>query len=684
MPTMPSLSSLPPPPPGKNGWPWTIETPSCVPAPGMSVPKISIVTPSYNQGCFLEETIRSVLLQGYPHLEYVVMDGGSTDESAGILKKYSPWLTHWRSEKDAGQANAINKGLRIVSGDILAYINSDDWYHPGAFQTVAARFHDHPEERWWVGRVDNRLGDSSEAKWSGATSLPRLLGRRETIYQPGTFWHREAGSSAGFFDETLHLAFDHEYFVRMLATGFSPVNLEAPIANFRLHSSSKTSNLQHAAIRELKEIARRYRQLLNPGQWRETRRFLKIFEADYLIDNAYALMQRGKRAEAIGYLLSRAGLWPCLQSKRAYAGALARGIAGMRPPAWYGEKNATPVPMVRTTKPAARMRVLFDRILKSIRWRVDRAGVWLNGCLARCGPRVFIMAHWPWPMRKPFERSRLRIISFGGGMGDELMCVPIFAEIKRKNPRCKITFVSRHPDLFQGNPDIDSIERWNRAATRDLCVLRYQHAIPPPRPLITLMAEWLGLEMNATRLLPPRVQVEEPFRREIAAIPRPRLVIQPLTSRWTPNKSWPLPDWIELIRLLVAEFDVIEAGTESAFPELDFGPRFHSFAGRTDLQAFAWLISQADAFVGPVSSGMHLANAFRIPSVIIFGGYESPAGFLYEGMEALFTPVECAPCWLNEPCPYGLKCMKAIRPADVLAAIHRTLPGASANQPVTL
>ena len=97
---------------------------------GRSWPKISIVTPSYNQGEFLEETIRAVLLQNYPNLEYFIMDGGSTDNSVEIIKTYKPWLTYWVSEKDKGQADAINKGFERVTGDILAWLNSDDTYEP--------------------------------------------------------------------------------------------------------------------------------------------------------------------------------------------------------------------------------------------------------------------------------------------------------------------------------------------------------------------------------------------------------------------------------------------------------------------------------------------------------------------------------------------------------------------------
>ena len=123
----PKLHELPPPPRGRNGWPWTEEsTPLEKLSDGGQYPRISIVTPSFNQGTFIEETIRSVLLQGYPDIEYFVLDGGSTDNSVDIIKKYSRWIQFWVSEPDGGQSAAINRGLRMGSGFCATWINSDD------------------------------------------------------------------------------------------------------------------------------------------------------------------------------------------------------------------------------------------------------------------------------------------------------------------------------------------------------------------------------------------------------------------------------------------------------------------------------------------------------------------------------------------------------------------------------
>src|SRR5262245_4883167 len=170
----PTLFDLPPPPAGKTGWPWTVETP---PLPAQRPhdtpwPRISIVTPSYNQCEFIEETLRSVLLQGYPDLEYIVIDGGSTDGAVDIIRKYAPWLTHWVSEPDRGQAHAINKGFDFASGLVLNWLNSDDVFAPEALGHVGELF----ATEWCcdtlAGFSEIRSEDGNRSLWK-IESLPR-------------------------------------------------------------------------------------------------------------------------------------------------------------------------------------------------------------------------------------------------------------------------------------------------------------------------------------------------------------------------------------------------------------------------------------------------------------------------------------------------------------------------------
>ena len=141
----PTLSESPPLSPGKTGWPWAeknLQLPDTMPG-GSPWPRISIVTPSCNQGRFLEETIRSVLLQGYPNLEYVIIDGGSSDGSVDIIRKYESQLAYWDSRPDSGMYYAINEGFAHSTGDIMAWLNSDDMYTPWSLRVVGEIFEQH-------------------------------------------------------------------------------------------------------------------------------------------------------------------------------------------------------------------------------------------------------------------------------------------------------------------------------------------------------------------------------------------------------------------------------------------------------------------------------------------------------------------------------------------------------------
>lgn len=177
-------------------------------------PLVSIITPSFNQGKFLEQTITSVLDQDYPNIEYIVMDGGSTDNSVQILKKHANKLTFF-SQKDRGQSDAINKGLKLARGEIVAWINSDDFYLPGTIKS-AVEILTQNDKIFVYGKghhVDEN-GIFLEEYPTEPFSLKRLA---ETCFicQPATFWRREVFDSVGYLDENLHFAMDYEYWIRI-------------------------------------------------------------------------------------------------------------------------------------------------------------------------------------------------------------------------------------------------------------------------------------------------------------------------------------------------------------------------------------------------------------------------------------------------------------------------------------
>jgi len=207
-------------------------------------PKISIVTPSYNQGQFIEETIRSVLLQGYPNLEYIIIDGGSTDSTVEIIKKYDSWISYWVSESDQGQADAVNKGWLRSSGQLLGWLNSDDRYEPGAFKTVAGRLIQDPGTVMIYGDCDS-IDHNSEfvtTKRMNDYGLESLLFGKQ-MPQPAVFVGRSAAKKIGFLDKSLQWALDTDFFIKMWLE-YEPDSIHyisEAVASSRVYSTTKSS-----------------------------------------------------------------------------------------------------------------------------------------------------------------------------------------------------------------------------------------------------------------------------------------------------------------------------------------------------------------------------------------------------------------------------------------------------------
>src|SRR5688572_28751587 len=209
----------------------------------MQLPRISVVTASYNQGRFIEETIQSVLDQGYANLEYIIFDGGSTDGSVDIIRRYERHLAYWVSEKDKGAADAIAKGFSKATGEIFAYLNSDDVYLPGALQTIGALMSDPSIDvafgnMYWMDADGRRLGERRQTPF---TRLGYLFGGSD-LMQPATFWRKSVYLQAGGIDPSYKFTFDTDLFFRFALRNARFEFVNKFLASFRIHSQSKSSN----------------------------------------------------------------------------------------------------------------------------------------------------------------------------------------------------------------------------------------------------------------------------------------------------------------------------------------------------------------------------------------------------------------------------------------------------------
>ncbi|MEO5684456.1 MAG: glycosyltransferase family 2 protein [Chitinophagaceae bacterium] len=227
-------------------------------------PLISIITPSFNQGSFIGETILSVIDQDYPAIEYIIIDGGSTDDTIAVIKKYEDRINFWVSEPDKGQPDAINKGLKRATGDIIAFINSDDVYEPGAFRFIAEQFQ--LGHQWMMGAVINfriETGESELVTQQADGNLLNWLIRNNRNHQPGNFWSRSVFEKVGLMDESLHYSFDWDYWLKFITHQCVPsVYNNRTLARFRLHNESKTVKFWYKFNQEYVFLINKYKKYL--------------------------------------------------------------------------------------------------------------------------------------------------------------------------------------------------------------------------------------------------------------------------------------------------------------------------------------------------------------------------------------------------------------------------------------
>lgn len=220
-------------------------------------PKISVITPSYNQAEFLERTICSVLDQNYPNLEYIVIDGGSTDGSVDIIRRYADRISYWVSEPDSGQSNAINKGLKMATGEWVGWQNSDDIYYPGAFDDLSRAASVQSNVDLVIGNInlidqyDGVLRDIHYVK----PSYGALLAEGMVLTNQAAFWRRGVHQEIGWLNESLHYSFDYEWFLR-LTENRKGTSVNKIWGGYRLHDATKTSTQNQRFVAEKADILR--------------------------------------------------------------------------------------------------------------------------------------------------------------------------------------------------------------------------------------------------------------------------------------------------------------------------------------------------------------------------------------------------------------------------------------------
>lgn len=321
-----SLADLPQAPAERTGWPWTEASPA-LPATrpdGSPWPRISIITPVYNQAHYLEETLRSVLLQGYPELEYIVVNDGSTDDSEGVLRRYAPWLAYWTTQVNQGQRAALNNGFQQATGQVQAYLNSDDLLLPGALERAALELDPRRGRHVVMGRC--RFTDP-EGRFIGVEHPSRFESHRRvlevwkghTIPQPSVFWTPEVWRTCGPIQEELWV--DYGLFCRF-SRRYRFHEIDQVMSTYRLHPESKTQvSGEERRLREVLPISRQFwGALWSPRRWRLeaslwAHRRDRRGRALQALRAAREAARQGQPMASVGHALRAAALSPAVTFK---------------------------------------------------------------------------------------------------------------------------------------------------------------------------------------------------------------------------------------------------------------------------------------------------------------------------------------------------------------------------------
>lgn len=273
---------------------------------------VTIITPSFNQGQYLEDTIQSVLNQTYPNIEYIIIDGGSKDNSVEIIKKYENRIDYWISEPDKGQADAINKGFERASGDLVCWINSDDIIYPDFAAERVQQFRKYPDTGMIYGDIDKGTGLSSKRCRKGRrTNIKNMLKYAECpIQQQSTMWRRSVIEQIGNLQANWHVVLDREYFTRM-AANCSIKYIPGCVAFFRNHDQSKTVAEKLKWVEELPEY---YEKVFDENLYRLPPNLMSyrnrcLSRVYFLCGNISAKAGKNRQAEDFFAKSKKASFW---------------------------------------------------------------------------------------------------------------------------------------------------------------------------------------------------------------------------------------------------------------------------------------------------------------------------------------------------------------------------------------
>lgn len=267
---------------------------------------------------------------------------------------------------------------------------------------------------------------------------------------------------------------------------------------------------------------------------------------------------------------------------------------------------------------------------------------------------------WPNPLRPPWRAPVLNL-SRPGELGDVVMSLAVVGALRRRNPAARINFITNYHEFLSGHPLLDRVLSPEQAAAeglRDVVELRYEVFVPPQLHLIEYFAGCVGLRDIPREIPLPDYTADLGPLADALPRTRPWVAVCRQAGPFTPNKEWPAEHWDTLVRRLTAKAGVVELG--GGPPVAPAGRRHVDLRGRTSIRQYCAVLAQADLVLTPVTSAVHIAAAYGVPTLSVLGGYELPANTAYPRHRTLHRAVECSPCWLRTPCPHDRKCLRAI------------------------